>query len=85
MVVVFIYLLFFLQVSLSVCALLSVSVLLWVVTPSVSEKCDGHTGFPGVPGIPGIPGANGKNGPKGEQGDPGKKQNKKKLISNVKL
>ncbi|XP_047661696.1 complement C1q subcomponent subunit B isoform X1 [Tachysurus fulvidraco] len=62
---------FKLQVSLSVYALLPVSVLLWVVTPSVSDKCDGHTGFPGVPGIPGTPGVNGNNGPKGKQGDPG--------------
>ncbi|KAK3555262.1 hypothetical protein QTP86_014874 [Hemibagrus guttatus] len=56
---------------LSVYALIPVSVLLWVVTPSISDKCDGHTGFPGLPGIPGVPGANGNNGPKGERGDPG--------------
>lgn len=59
------------MVSLSAYALLPVSVLLWLVTPSVSDKCYGHTGFPGVPGIPGTPGANGNNGPKGGKGHPG--------------
>lgn len=69
------------QVSLSVYVLLPVSVLMWVVTPSVSDKCDGYRGFPGVPGIPGAPGANGNNGPKGEKGDLGKK--KRKITFNV--
>ncbi|KAB5548927.1 hypothetical protein PHYPO_G00061320 [Pangasianodon hypophthalmus] len=59
------------MVSLSVFVFLPVSVLLWVVTPSVSDKCDSYTGYPGVPGIPGTPGTNGHNGPKGEKGDPG--------------
>lgn len=58
------------MVSMSVYALLPLSVLLWVVTSSASD-CNGQTGFPGVPGIPGSPGANGNNGPKGEKGDSG--------------
>lgn len=64
-------------------ALLPVSVLLWVVTPSVSDKCDGYHGVPGIPGTPGI---NGNNGPKGGKGDPGKKiLLKKNPTFNVKI
>ncbi|XP_053504753.1 complement C1q subcomponent subunit B [Ictalurus furcatus] len=59
------------MVSLSVYALLPVSVLLWLVSPSISDKCDSSFGFSGVPGIPGTPGTNGKSGPKGAKGDPG--------------
>ncbi|KAF4077455.1 hypothetical protein AMELA_G00208380 [Ameiurus melas] len=59
------------MVSLSVYALLPVSVLLWLVSPSISDKCDSSFGFSGVPGIPGTPGTNGNNGPKGAKGDPG--------------
>ncbi|XP_066502430.1 complement C1q subcomponent subunit B [Hoplias malabaricus] len=59
------------MVSFSTDALLSVSVLLWAVSPAVPETCTGYRGFPGVPGIPGAHGANGKDGAKGEKGDPG--------------
>ncbi|KAI4900504.1 hypothetical protein NFI96_020132 [Prochilodus magdalenae] len=57
------------KVSLLVHALLPVSILLWTVTPAVSDTCS--RGSPGIPGMPGPHGANGKDGTRGEKGDLG--------------
>ncbi|XP_072517847.1 complement C1q subcomponent subunit B [Salminus brasiliensis] len=59
------------MVSLLVHALLPVCILLWAVTPTISDTCTGQRGYPGVPGIPAAHGANGRDGPKGQKGEPG--------------
>lgn len=60
------------MVSYLVHSVLPVSILLWGVTPILSDTCSGDRGYPGVPGIPGAHGANGKDGPKGQKGDQGR-------------
>lgn len=59
------------QVAFLANVLVPVSILLWAVTPSISDTCTGYGGFHGIPGIPGVQGVNGKDGAKGEKGDPG--------------